>query len=72
MGSLGGGSVREKNITTLEMVGFCFFPYSGGSLESLESEERKTQGAAKGVRQKEFDHFFSFSGRFRSLFGHFF
>ena len=30
------------------------------------------QGAAKGVRQKEFDHFFSFSGRFRSLFGHFF
>ena len=26
------------------------------------------QGAAKGVRQKEFDHFFSFSGRFRSLF----
>ena len=30
------------------------------------------QGAAKGVRQKEFDHFFSFSGRFQSLFGHFF
>ena len=30
------------------------------------------QGAAKGVRQKEFDHFFSFSGRLRSLFGHFF
>ena len=28
--------------------------------------------AAKGVRQKEFDHFFSFSGRFWSLFGHFF
>ena len=26
-----------------------------------------TQGAAKGVRQKEFAHFFSFSGRF----GHF-
>ena len=24
------------------------------------------------MRQKEFDHFFSFSGRFRSLFGHFF
>ena len=29
------------------------------------------QGAAKGGRQKEFDHF-SFSGLFRSLFGHFF
>ena len=27
----------------------------------------KTQGAAKGVRQKEFDHFF----RFRDAFGHF-
>ena len=34
--------------------------------------KKKNQGAAKGVRQKEFDHFFSFSGRFRSLFGHFF
>ena len=32
----------------------------------------KFQGVAKGVRQEEFDHFFSFSGRFRSLFGHFF
>ena len=31
-----------------------------------------TQGAAEGGRQKEFDHFFSFSGLFRSLFGHFF
>ena len=30
------------------------------------------QGATKGVRQKELDHFFSFSGRFRSLFGLFF
>ena len=29
--------------------------------------EPLSQGAAKGVRQKEFDHFFSFSGRFRSL-----
>ena len=31
-----------------------------------------SQGAAKGGRQKEFDHFFSFLGLFRSLFGHFF
>ena len=31
-----------------------------------------TQGAAKGGRQKEFDHSFSFSGLFRSPFGHFF
>ena len=31
----------------------------------------RTQGAAKGGRQKEFDHFFLFSGLFRSLFGHF-
>ena len=30
------------------------------------------QGAAEGGRQKEFDHFFSFSGLFRSFFGHFF
>ena len=30
------------------------------------------QDAAKGGRQKEFDHSFGFSGLFRSLFGHFF
>ena len=30
------------------------------------------QGAAKGGRQKDFDHFFLFSGLFRSLLGHFF
>ena len=30
------------------------------------------QGGAKGGRQKEFDHLSSFSGLFRSLFGHFF
>ena len=30
------------------------------------------QGAAKGGRQKEFDHFFLFSGLSRSLFSHFF
>ena len=34
--------------------------------------ERSIQGASKGGRQKEFgDFFFSFSGLFRSLFGHF-
>ena len=31
-----------------------------------------SQGAAKGGRQKEFDHFFSFSGLCLSLVGHFF
>ena len=33
-----------------------------------EPQRNYVQGAAKGGRQKEFDHFFSFSGRFRSLF----
>ena len=32
----------------------------------------KYKGAAKGGRQKEFDHSFSFSGLFQSLFGHLF
>ena len=32
----------------------------------------RNQGAAKGGRQKEFDHSFSLSGHFRSLFGYFF
>ena len=33
---------------------------------------RNFLGAANGGQQKEFDHFFAFSGLFRSLFGHFF
>ena len=43
-----------------------------GSIPFLLGGHEQYQGAAKGVRQKQFDHLFSFSGRFRSLFGHFF
>ena len=40
--------------------------------QKIGTEKTMTQGAAKGGRQKEFDHFFSFSGHFWSLFGHLF
>ena len=57
------------------ILNFCIGSVSsiGGLIAATLFASTKFQGAAtKGVRQKEFDHFFSFSGRFRSLFGHFF
>ena len=64
------------------MFGYFMFP-SARHWDPAETPFAKTpssrflsfgicQGAAKGGRQKESDHFFSFSGHFRSLFGHFF
>ena len=45
---------------------------SNGWLRSYKVMKLQGAAAAKGGWQKEFDHFFSFSVLFRSLFGHFF
>ena len=49
------------------------YPSLENFCELISDKTPILQGAAKGGRQKEFDHsFFPFSGLFRSLFGHFF
>ena len=63
---LGLSDPRNRNRKSLAIGNHNF------EIESFSRRNRSNQGAAKGVRQKEFDHFLSFSGRFRSLFGHFF
>ena len=71
-GECQGGSSEHDVVGSPRSPNFAMLRQSSheGARSWLHSDSQRIifQGAAKGGRQKEFDHFFSFSGLFRSLF----